>query len=294
MADIFPSAPQDWRNFTTKFPIGSCRLKREDLKKIYRIINDRQKEYRDRILATLNQQEGESESELSRRREYVAEYFVLSVTVSADSGEVLTGNREEIFDDSNFPGRIKNIFYSTQSVPEAILKHVPQDRIVMFLDFSAPPMFDMNRLPTFATQNESNFEISAINETWFSATKSRLSQFFEERKTGRGWLHRAGIYEVLLMFIGLPFAVWTCARLDSTFVGLGKLSAFPRTLVFCYAFLLSLVFFRFVFSYSRWVFPKVEIEASSSSRSPTHRYVLGALMLTLVGNVLWEAIKLIV
>ena len=51
MNDVPVKAPAEWRNFGTRFPITACHLKREDLKVLYRIISDRQVEYRDKIVA---------------------------------------------------------------------------------------------------------------------------------------------------------------------------------------------------------------------------------------------------
>jgi len=133
--------------------------------------------------------------------------FVVSVTITAENGELLTGNREEIFDDINIPTRIRSVFYSTHSVPNAVLKFLPQDRITLFLDFSQPPILDFSRLPTLPTPNESNFEISADSESWFAASKVKLAEFFNERRSGYEWFHRAGVYDVLLFVIGFPLGV---------------------------------------------------------------------------------------
>ena len=291
MSDAQPKAPEDWRNFSTRFPISACRLKRDGLKFLYRILNERQKEYRDRVLSREPQHPNETEQDFKQRKASAYNAFVVSVTISAENGEMLTGNKEEIFDDVNFPARLRSVFYSTQSVPSAVLNHVPQDRAMLFLDFSRPPMFDFSRLPTLPTPNDSNFEISAVSETWFSATKAKLVDFFNERRSGYEWLHRAGIYDVLLFVIGLPMAVWACARLQGMVPMIANLDTIPKGLVYCYTFLAVLLIFRTVFSYSRWVFPKIEIENDARGSPLRHRAVWAVVMGGIFLPALYDVIK---
>lgn len=293
MSDMSTKTPEEWRNFSTRYPLTACRLKHDSLKLLYRILNERQKEYRDRILAVEPQRQNETDEAFRERKASASNAFVASVTITAENGEMLTGNREEIFDDVNFPTRIRSIFYSTQSVPQGVLNHVPQDRVVLFLDFSQPPMLDFGRLPTLPTPNESNFEINAINESWFAATKARLVGFFDERRSGYNWIHRAGVYDILLFMLGLPVAVWSCARLQTIAPQIDSLDTIPKALVYSYAFLLSLIIFRVLFSYSRWVFPKIEID-SDAKRSPLrHRAAWAVIIVGVFLPALYDLVKVV-
>src|SRR5882757_6781214 len=78
--------------------------------------------------------------------------------------------------------------------------------------FPDPPSLTLTKLPTFATPNNSNFEISASSEAWFTTLNTRLTQLFDERRTGFNWLHRPGVYDLLLFIVGLPFALWNDYR----------------------------------------------------------------------------------
>jgi len=77
----------------------------------------------------------------------------------------------------------------------------------VLLDFSQPPAFDFGTLPSFPTPNASNFTIAADNESWFTSTRTRLD-FFSVRKTKTDWLDRGFVYDVVLMFRGIPIALW--------------------------------------------------------------------------------------
>ena len=288
MPDQSPNTPEQWRNFNTRFPIKACRLKRDGLKRLYGIIDERQKEYRNMLLSTLLQTPNETPTDFADRKAKVSNAFVTSVTITAENEEVLTGNRLEIFDDPNFPSRLKSVFYSTLSVPQAVLSYLPQNCTTLFLDFSHPPVLDFGRLPTFPTPNESNFEIAAQSAAWFAGTKAKLMEFFDERRSGYEWLHGAGVYDVLLFLVGLPFAVWTCARVETIAPRIDSLGMLPRSLVYCYAFFISLVIFRILFSYARWVFPKVELE-NGERRSPfRHRAGLATMLLAILGPGLYD------
>jgi hypothetical protein len=194
--------PEAWRNYSTNVPVPAFRIKRDELKRLYQLIHSKQVEYRDKLLSSLSKTTSESDGEFAARRERVNNAFVTSVSVTGLNDEVVHGNNKMIFDSSAFPDHLKSILISTKSVPQAVLNFVPLCNVTLFLDFSRSPLFDFSRLPTLPTPNESNFAIAADDESWFAATKSRLSQFFKDRRTSTEWLHRAGIYDALLIFIG--------------------------------------------------------------------------------------------
>lgn len=291
MPNAASTSPEAWRNFGTKLPIAAFWMKRDGLKRLYQLINERQKEYRDKILLALTKLPEESDTDFDTRKTRVTNAFVTSVTITAETGEIITGNNEDIFHEAFLPTAIKYVLYSTSSVPNAVLNHLPEDRIVVFLDFSRPPLMDFGRLPTLATPNESNLTIDSRNESWFAATKLKLGNFFEERKTGHDWLHRAAVYDILLFTVGVPIGLWASYRINILFPGINNFGAFLKNSALVYAFFISLIFFRIMFSYSRWVFPKIEIE-TDSTRTPTrHRILWTAIILSVIGTALYDAAK---
>lgn len=288
--NIVPS-PESWRNYNATVPIVACLLGKDDLKNLYKIIDEKQREYRDGILNTLYQMENEAQEAFEKRKSDVCSAFVTSVTITGTNDEIVTGNSEKFFDSASVPTFIRSVFYSTQAVPSVVLNHVPLDRITVMLDFSRPPLLDFGRLPTLPTPNDSNYQISANNESWFAATKKKLDAFFYERRTGFNWLHRSAVYDVLLLFLGLPGAIWTSCRLESYFSGISKLPIFLSSIVYVYVFVLSLTCFRILFSYSRWVFPKMEIESAVRASPLRHRSMWGILLVGVLGTILYDVIK---
>lgn len=294
MSGAVTTTPGDWRNFSTHFPIAACRLTTEGLKLLYRLIDERQKEYGDKVVAQQTQQPNETLETFTARKSTVSGAFITSVTVTAKNGETITANNERIFDQGSFPTELRSVFYSTISIPQAVLNHRPVDRITVFLDFSQPPAIDLSRLPTLATPNESNFEIGASNEAWFVLSKARLTEFFRERRASYDWIHAAGMYDGLLFVFGLPLAVWGCAKLHSVFPFIDNLNVIPRALIYCYVFLASLSAFRVIFSYPRWIFPKMEIE-TDTRRSPfRHRAAWTAAVSALFWPAVYDFVKLLI
>ena len=288
MVGNLEKTPEGWRNFSTKVPVASMRIKRGDLKRLYKIINDKQIEVRDAFMPLLAIQPSETESDFEARRKRVFDAFVTSMTAQGTNGEVAHGNNEAFLEDSNLPEQLLSIFFSTKSVPNAF-GITPPCHLVVFLDFTRPPKFDLTRMPTLPTVNETNFEIIADSETWFAATKARLSQFFDERRTGVNWLHRAGIYDLLLFFVGVPIAIWVSYRVS---VRLPSMHSALVGAFIVYAFLFSVILFRFGFAYSRWVYPKIEMDSETVRATPLrHRAAWSAIVIGIVAGLLWDAMK---
>jgi hypothetical protein len=189
MAESMEHPPEQWRNFSTKVPISAFRLNRGDLKRLYQMINDKQIEYGNRIISTLKKELQETDNDFALRKQKIQDAFITSVSVTGLNGEMLHGNSAAFLESANIPDRLRSVFISTKTIPKAVLNlnFDPMCNIVVFLDFSQPPIFDFDRLPTLPTPNGSNFEVAADNESWFTAINTKLTQFFVERKTQSNW-----------------------------------------------------------------------------------------------------------
>lgn len=286
-----PNVVSAIRNFSTTVPIVSCKLTRDDLVRLYQIIDERQIEQRDKMVARLSQLPTETPEDFRKRYDSVFSAFVTTVTLTGIDGEQISGNTAHFLTGTNVPDRISNVYYSTSSAPTALLNFTPPNRVSVFLDFSRPPLLDFTKLPTLATPNSSNFSINSDGETWFTAINARLTQFFKERRVSWNWLHSPGVYDGLLFIVGLPITLWGAYRAGATF----QLSKLPQPItvaVYIYLFFLILMIFRLLFSYARWAFPRIEID---SVRSPAsrHRAVWAGLVLAVGGGIILDILKAI-
>src|SRR3984893_13785254 len=211
MSETKPNPPPPIRTFTTTAPIKACRLRRDDLARLYRIINDRQIEYGQMFITqVLAQQPTESPEQFQERQARVLNAFVTTVSVTGSNTQIVIGSGENFLASQNIPDNILTVLYSTITGPNAvnITRELLQNKATLILDFSRPTILDFTKLPTFATPNNSNFEIVASSEAWFTTLNTRLTQLFDERRTPFNWLHQPGIYDLLLFIVGLPFALW--------------------------------------------------------------------------------------
>jgi hypothetical protein len=135
MSEAKPN-PTPVRTFTTSSPIKACRLRRDDLARIYRIINERQTEFGQTIVNQLAQQPAESTEEFEERRARVANAFVTTVNVTGANNEIVSGSGEGFLSSQNIPENILTVFYTTMAGPNAIgiAQPVLQSRATLLLD----------------------------------------------------------------------------------------------------------------------------------------------------------------
>src|SRR5215469_17715855 len=110
-----------------------------------------------------------------------------------------------------------------------------------------------------------------------------------DRRTGFDWLHRPGIYDLLLLVVGLPFSFAINYLASPIVTKLNFSSNVLTSAIYIYLFIAGLYIFRALFTYSRWVFPKTEIE-SQYSPPMRHRGVWAAIALGIPGAVFGGAI----
>ena len=292
MADNIAKAPEGWRNFSDKVPLAAMVLRKGDLKKLHKIINDKQIEFRDRFMPVLAlQPDKETPEEFEARKKRCFESFVTSMTIQRLNGEMLHGNNEAFLDEANLPDQIGSIYFSTSSVPTT-LGIVPASKIVVFIDFTRPPFFEFSRVPSLPTPNGSNFEVASDNESLFVGTRARLVDFFNARTTRANWLHGGAIYDIGLFFVGLPIAIWAAYHVSLVLDAAPKLPTIISSAIYIYIFFVAMNLFRVFFLYSRWVFPKVELEGERSAPL-SHRVAWGGITLAVVGAAIWDAVRLI-
>jgi hypothetical protein len=289
MSDIVQNPNEAWRNFTKQASISACKLRRDDLKRIYRLINEKQTEVGNNIVSKFFQTTEETPEQFQVRCTNVKNAFITTVSITGENGNVVTGHGDSFFDSPLLPERISSILYDTSFSPNAQLKFTPNDRASILLDFSRPPLLNLGTLPSAPTPNNSNWFISAENESWCTSLSARLDEFFTQRLTRLNWLHQSAVYDALLFVMGFPLSLWGSYRLSKIIDWSGLPSALS-TAIYVYAFLLLLNVFRVLFSYTRWVFPKVELE---SEQSPVmlHRTIWSAIMFSVFGSAVWDGIK---
>jgi hypothetical protein len=282
------------RNFQWKSPIPACKLDREDIKRLYRIIDDKQTEDRDYLVNYILQlQPNESPADFDARKDRVRDACRTTITVTGTrNNEAVVGHGEGFLDSSIIPEKIATIYFDTQTRFTALLNIPRTNWASVLLDFTSPSPLDWVALPSSPTPNNSIYTINAQNEAWASSLNARLDKFFTERKTGWNWLHRQAIYDFLLFVFALPLVLWAESRLGLLFIEPKQLPFALSIGIYVYVFFFFVNVFRMIFSYARWAFPKIELESAQSSVA-THRAILVALLIGIIGSAVWDALKAI-
>jgi hypothetical protein len=102
------------RTFEWKVPVAACRLTRDDIKRLYKIIDDKQVEDRDNLVNhVLAQQPSESVEQFQQRRERVRDACMTTITVVGINGESIIGHGESFLDSSLIPEKIATVYFDT-------------------------------------------------------------------------------------------------------------------------------------------------------------------------------------
>lgn len=204
MTENLSNPNEAWRNFTRRIAIEACKLQMDDLKRLYRILNEKQFEHRDRVMAKLSCLENETTEQFGERKNKVHNSFITTVSITGVNGDVVMGHGEAIFDSAELPEKIISILYDTSFSPQAQIQYNPSDKISLLLDFSHPALLDLSNAPAAPTPNNSNYNIIAETDSWARSLSSKLNEFFGQKATNRNWLHQVATYDWLLLLLACP------------------------------------------------------------------------------------------
>ena len=209
--------------------------------------------------------------------------------------KVLYGTISAVFNSPRFPNKVKSLDISSDSDLRNLYNWSPRNRFELLLDFTKPGLFNLSLSPSISTPNESYFLVTGLNSDWVSGVYRKVTDFINGKKTRRRFFHRHSVYDLLLFFLGLPFAFWVAYKLSGVINNIfGKFSVFVQNGAYVCLFFLMLHLFRTVFNYARWTFPIMEYKGSTDS-ARKHRYILGVIVVGgltgVFGNSLYDLLK---
>jgi hypothetical protein len=274
------------RNF--KLPLRSISLSIKDIEKIYERLIALVESVGARETAALTPMDNEAQQAFETRRQIfrTGAYRVsISIKGSGDAkgnyGAEIEGEGIDLFRSPEVPESIDVIFLTNIS-PFAALTggRTPHDSFQLLFDFSRPKLINGATMPSAPTPNASNLDVSGRDD-WVSAVKDAVEKTTTHRKTKRYGLHAPMIYDLGLMVVAVPIALYVCWRLSS-FVNeaFGQISAMLVTIAFIYLIFFCLWIYRMMFGYLKWAFPIVELTDTSTALK--HRAAWLAL-LVLIG-----------
>jgi hypothetical protein len=194
----------------------------------------------------------------------------------------------ELFNSPNLPDRIAGIYLTNVTAFQNVARVRPANSFELNLDFSKPPLLDGKNLVSSPTPNLSHFAIQGDRDAWVASISDAVMGVVQNRRNKRTWLHRAFVYDLGLLLIGLPSAIYACWK-SSTLIEryLESTSSFLSVSAYVYVVLSVVWAYRLFFGYTKWAFPSVELtEAKDAARK--HRAFWYLLMIGLLVNALWE------
>ena len=231
------------------------------------------------------------QEQISADREMLRLGFELQVAVRGIGDKLVVGTIPVVFHSPRFPDKVKSLYINSESKLRNQYNWLPRNHFELLLDFNKPELFNLSLSPSVSTPNTSDIFVTGRNETWVNGVYHAVMEFVKSRKTRRRFLHRRGIYDLLAIFIGFPFAFWIAFKLSGWINSLfGGFSVFVRNGAYVFLFLVSLNFFKALFDYARWTFPILEYKGTTDT-ARKHRYILGMLALAVFGNFLYDVIK---
>lgn len=288
---MIQGAEQNITNRLTRERV-SCSFDKADLKRFLEVLQERLDAAADLEEANF-QQHNQTADEFENNKQLLRSGFKVRPTVTGKNGQELFGTVEDVFDSPNFPEVVKSVFIGSEIFLKASYNYTVRNSFEIFLDFSRPEILDFTLLPSQRTPNETNFKVQGIDATWVNGVFHEIQSFVDEHKAPAPWLHGHSIYEKFLFLGGYPIGFWLCFKTSPFLPDGGNTFLFIRAAIYVYIFFLTMVGLRALFHYARWVFPIAEYK-HTRSKSLKHRAILGTLVLSLVGAVLYDLLKTIV
>lgn len=268
-------------------PLRGFAVSRDDLLKLYRLLQQLADEAGEKEVATFTLGEGQTQKNLQKSIDAAKSLFKVVVKIETEKQDILSQSSEEIFKNPDFPENISRIEFDTGSAFSDHVKLEPKHRIYFLLDFRKYGEAGVGTQPAQATPNDSGFTVVGEDSNWVHAAKSRIDNFFDTKKNEkRMWIHKEGIYDYLLIFVGTIFIAWTMSKsvpvIDDWLTVKGKIYVYGGYL---FVFLFSLRFFLFMFNYVRFIWPVMELTGVTNV-SKIHRGIWATISLGIIAAVI--------
>ena len=221
------------------------------------------------------------------------EGFKIKVTVQGIDDERIFGTIAAVFNSPRFPDKVKSLYINTQQNLKDLYNWLPRNHFQLFLDFTKPGIFNLSLSPSGSTPNASSIRVSGLDSTWVNGVYSEVTNFIKRKETRRRFLHRHSVYDWLILCGGFPFAFSIAYKLSGLINNLFDVySGILKSAAYVYVFYFSLLLFKMLFDYARWIFPIVEYKESTDT-AQKHRAILVVLVLGVLVNLLYDMLKIV-
>ncbi len=281
-----PEGPPTLVTLARTRQIPACVFSRDDLLRLYEQLNMKlQEEANDRV-SSVSKLPQDTEQDFEAFKREIKDAYKISIAINTMDGESLIGTDRRVIDNISPDMEISSIFLDSKSRFQGIFNVPPKNHFSILLDFTKPQVFDLLNPVSRPTPNTSSFEVSGEDDTWVRAVYDQIRSSFEAKKTKRSWLHRQGMYDLFLYPFVVPLIALILWRLSSVYDVL-----FPNSPVIAditagfYGVLILGNLYRFIFGYTKWIFPVVELSNVGRGVPGGHRKFWWVLMIGILATI---------
>ncbi|MBB3571513.1 hypothetical protein [Rhizobium sp. BK491] len=277
-------------NPTTKeIKYGSVSFSLEGLKAIFSELAEIVREQGEVEISQLVKATDQSEDDFSKLKDNLrANVFHVLATVNYEDGSSIHSREPSVLKIEPNGPYIKSFYISNITPYRNNVGVEPEHMFQFFVDLRQPPLFDASRFVSSATDNETNLSIRGTRSGWRAGIEAAVNKRILRRRPVRTFFHGPFVYDLFQMIVGFPLAFYAC-WLSSNWISLH----FARTgpvltgAVYIYIALAAIWAYRFLFSYTKWAFPMVEI-SDQATRPAKHRKIWWAMITVLFGKLFWD------
>lgn len=277
-------------NPTTKdITFGSVLFSLEGLRAIFNELRDIVREQGEIEISQLVRREDQSEEEFSDfKRDLRENVFGVLATVNFEDGSAVHSKDPFVLQLAPSGPLIRSFYLSNITPYKSRIGVEPEHMFQLFIDLRQPPLFDASQFVSSPTDNNTNLSIRGSRTGWGAGIEAAVRRQILRKRPIRTFFHGPFTYDLFLMLVGIPLGFYSCwlasnwANANLAHLGAVVLGAF-----YLYVGFAALWVYRFIFSYTKWAFPVVEIK-EQATRPARHRKLWWGLVVLLAGKVFWD------
>ncbi len=265
--------------------ISSLSMDKDDLKRLLLLLQERANaawEFENKKLDALPDEN--YDKELARVN--LKACSVLKVTVQGKNNKELFGSIDDVFSSLSFPEKVLGVYVHSEMPYRSLYNYSLENHFELFIDFHQPKVFDLSFQPSLKTPNNSEFKVEGSDSTWVNGVFKEIESELKEHESKFKTIHKGGVYDFLVWFLGIPLGFYTCHELSEWAEGSFS-SLFIRSAFYVYVLFLCLFLVRILFQYIRWVYPMIEYK-SKNGRSIKHQAALYSIIIGIIGKIVWD------
>ncbi len=277
-----------WLTFEQTRKIRSLSLDKAELRKLLDRLEERSLAAGEREARRFVPRPDMTPEQADNARQQIRDGHKLRVRVEGEDGGRLDGSIREVFESPNFPDGVRTALFDSSMPLRVIHNYAVANTVKVYLDFSRPAVLDFTLLPSFETPNASEFSVNGEDATWVNGVAHEFDDFMRTQPSAAGWLHRHSVYDALVWPFAFPMGIWFAYRLSGRIERIP--SPFIRAGLYVFVTYLSLVAFRVMFHYARWIWPRIEFR-HPRDRALRHRLAWGTLVVAVACSAAWDLLK---